>query len=139
MIYGYVPTIMIQPITVWVAIINTFILPITIVFAEMPLYFGYSLNRMEAQTGNKYFAIAYTMFFYALQHSFIPLLFDTQYIAYRFLSFLPLMIVLGIIYNKKRSLSTLMIGHGVLDLATGVQILISSLWPAVFEMMQHSN
>lgn len=139
LIYGYAPTFLIQPIPVWVAIINAIILPITVIFAELPLYFGYSFTRIEARTGNKYFAIGYSMFFYALQHSFIPLLFDWRYIVYRFLSFLPLLIVLGIIYNRNRNMAPLLIGHGVLDLATGVQILISSIWPAVFKMMQQGQ
>jgi hypothetical protein len=137
-IYGYVPTILIQPIPIWIALINTILLPVTIVFAELPLYYGYSFNRIKDKTGSKFLAMSYIVFFYALQHSFIPLLFDWQYMLFRFLSFLPLIIVLGINYNKKRALAPLMIGHGFLDLATGVQILISSLFPAIFEIMQHS-
>lgn len=135
-IYGYIPTILIQPIPIWIAVINTILLPITIVFAELPLYYGYSYNKINEHTGNKYFAMGYIVFFYALQHSFIPLLFDWKYILFRFFSFVPLMIVLSVIYSKKKVLTPLMIGHGILDLGTAVQILISSIFPAVFEMMQ---
>ena len=138
-IYGHVPTILIQPIPIWIAAINTILLPVTIVFAELPLYFGYSFNRIKEQTGNRTLAMSYIIFFYALQHSFIPLLLDWKYILFRFLSFLPLMIVLGVLYNKKKALAPLMIGHGFLDLATGIQILISSIFPGVFEMMQQGN
>jgi len=138
-IYGYVPTILIQPIPIWIAIINMILLPVTIVFAELPLYYGYSFNRIKEKTGNIFLAMSYIVFFYALQHSFIPLLFDWKYVLFRFLSFLPLIIVLGIIYNKKRALAPLMIGHGILDLATGMQILISSLFPAIFEIMQQQR
>jgi len=136
MIYGYVPVTMIQPVPVWLAAINIILLPITVIFAELPLYLGYSLNRIEQITDNKTLAIGYTMFFYALQHSFIPLIFDFSHILYRFLMFLPLMIVLGIIYCKKRKLVPFMIGHAVLDLATAVQILMTSISPALFEMMR---
>ena len=139
MIYGYVPVIMVQPIPLWLAIVNTILLPLTIVFAELPLYFGYSLNKIEEITGNKILSIIYPMFFYALQHSFIPLIFDWKYILFRFLSFLPLMLTLGIIYYKKRNLKPLMIGHAVLDLATGVQILATSISPALFELMKSMN
>jgi len=137
-IYGYVPTILIQPIPIWIANINTILLPVTIVFAELPLYYGYSFNRIKENTGNKFLAMSYIIFFYALQHSFIPLLFDWEYMLFRFLSFLPLMIVMGLIYSKNRALVPLMIGHGFLDLATGIQILISSLFPTVYEIMQQS-
>lgn len=136
MIYGYVPVTMIQPIPVWIASLNLVLLPLTVVFAELPLYFGYSLNRIEKITGNKLLSIGYPMFFYALQHSFIPFLLDWQHILFRFLSFLPLMFVLGFIYYKKRNLKPLMIGHSILDLATSVQILITSLSPALFEIMK---
>lgn len=137
-IYRYIPVILIQPIPIWVAMINTILLPITIVFAELPLYYGYSFNKIEKSTGNKLLALSYVMFFYALQHSFIPLLFDWRYNLFRFLSFIPLLIVLSLLYSKKRNLVSLMIGHGFLDFATGVQILISSLFPAFFEIMQQA-
>jgi hypothetical protein len=138
-IYGYVPVTMVQPIPVWVAIINAVFLPLTTVFAELPLYFGYALNKIEETTGNKILSILYPMFFYALQHSFIPLIYDWEHILFRFLSFLPLMLVLGIIYYKKRKLAALMIGHSVLDLATGLQILMTSISPAIYEMMKTMN
>ncbi len=134
-IFGYVPTILIQPIPVWIAIISMILLPVTIVFAELPLYYGYSFRRIVDRTGNRGLAIGYIVFFYALQHSFIPLLVDWRYMLFRFLSFIPLLIVLSIIYIRKRALAPLMIGHGVLDFATGIQILISSIFPAIFAMM----
>lgn len=136
MIYGYVPVTMVQPIPVWLASINLILLPLTVVFAELPLYFGYALNGIERVTGNKVLAIVYPMFFYALQHSFIPLLYDWKHILFRFLSFLPLMLVLGLTYYKNKKLQPLMIGHAVLDLATGAQILMTSISPALFEMMK---
>jgi hypothetical protein len=138
-IYGYVPVTMIQPIPVWFALINVILLPLTVVFAELPLYFGYALNGIEKITGNRLLSIAYPMFFYALQHSFIPLLLDWKHILFRFLSFLPLMFVLGVIYYKRRKLQLLMIGHAILDLATGIQILMTSISPALFEMMKAMN
>lgn len=139
MIYGYVPVTMVQPIPVWLAFINAILLPLTTVFAELPLYFGYSLNKIEKITDNKMLSIVYPMFFYAIQHSFIPLLYDWKHIMFRFLSFLPLMLTLGMIYHKKRKLESLMIGHAVLDFATGFQILMTSISPALFDLMQSMN
>jgi len=138
LIYGYMPNMIIKPISVWVAVINMIILPLTIVFAEMPLYFGYSFNRIKDKK-NIFFAIGYVVFFYALQHCFIPLLFNWNYIFFRFLSFLPLMTVLSILYYKKRNLMPLMVGHGILDLATGIQILLASISPEIFDIIQNST
>ncbi|MDR7871054.1 MAG: hypothetical protein RIN55_09360 [Tissierellaceae bacterium] len=139
MIYGYIPVIMVQPIPVWLASINLILLPLTVVFAELPLYFGYALNGIERVTGNKILSIVYPMFFYAFQHSFIPLLYDWKHILFRFLSFLPLMLGLGVIYYKKRKLVPLMAGHVVLDFVAGAQILMTSISPALFEMMKAMN
>jgi hypothetical protein len=45
------------------------------------------------------------------------------------------MVVLGFIYYKRRVLKPLMIGHAVLDLATGLQILMTSLYPDLYDLM----
>ncbi len=135
-IYGYVPVTMVQPINIWLAALNLIILPISVVFAELPLYFAYSQRGIEKFTSNKALSIFYPMFFYALQHSFIPLIFDWKHIVFRFLSFLPLMFVLGLIYYKKRSLKPLMIGHLILDFATALQILMTSISPELYNMMR---
>lgn len=124
--YKGLPEFLILPIPIWIAVINLFLLPISIVFAELPLYFGYALDRINQQTGKPVVAIIYTVFFYALQHSFIPLLFDYKYMIFRFLSFLPLMIFLGISYYRHKNIKEMMVGHGIMDLSTGMQILIMS-------------
>ncbi|NMC55901.1 MAG: hypothetical protein GYA50_01590 [Eubacteriaceae bacterium] len=63
MIYGHIPVIMVQPVPIWIAAVNVILLPLTIVFAELPLYFGYSINGIEKATGNKILAIVNAMFF----------------------------------------------------------------------------
>jgi len=125
--YGGLPEFLIHSIPLWLALIVVFLLPITIVFTEMPIYFGYSMNRIRRGRAGLWFANIYVIFFYALQHSFIPLLFDFKYMLYRFLSFLPLMIFIGVYYSSKGNLTKLMIGHGVMDLGTAIQILVMSL------------
>ncbi len=125
--FGGEPSFLTQPIPIWVAAINLILLPVSVIFSEMPLYFGYSYNKLEEYKGNKLFAAIYIVFFFALQHSFIPLLPDVKYMLFRFLSFIPLLIVLMIIYRKKKNLIPIMIGHGILDLGTAIQILVSSL------------
>lgn len=131
LLYGYMPVTMVQPIPVWLACSNLLFFPLTNVLAELPLYFGYSLNRIEKVTGNTRLSIAYITFFYALQHSFIPLLADWKYILYRFLSVLPLVVPLTLFYARKRKLAPLLVGHAVVDLAVGAQILLTSLSPSL--------
>ncbi len=136
LIFGYMPVTMLQPIPIWIAVVNLLFLPLTIILAEFPLYFGYVLNKIDEKTKNKKLAILYPMFFYSLQHSFVPLLFDYKHILFRFLSFLPLLLVLGMIYYKTRNLKPLIIGHAILDFAVAAQIVMTSLSPEIYEMMK---
>ncbi len=125
--YQGLPEFLIRPIPPWLAILNFALLPITVVFSELPLYFGYSLKRLTSNKVKPLIAIIYVVFFYALQHSFIPLLWDFKYIAFRFLSFLPLMIYLGVAYYRRRKIKEMMIGHGIMDLSTSIQLLLISV------------
>lgn len=127
----YAPPVIIAPIAQWVAIINIVLLPISTTFAEDGLYLGCGTNQIK----NKYVAIFVPAFFYALQHCFIPTLFDGRYIMYRFLSFLPLTIILCWYYYEKRNPVPIMVGHAFIDLATAGQIVATSMIPGLYETM----
>ncbi len=132
--YGIIPyaaPMMVAPISVWLAVINVVILPITTAFAEDGLYLGCGVNQIK----NKVLAITIPAFFFALQHSFIPTLFDLRYIIYRFISFLPLTLILCWYYYKKRNPLPIMIGHAIIDVATVLQILATSAVPGFYEEM----
>lgn len=132
--YGVIPyaaPMMIAPIPLYLAIPNVLVLPVTTAFAEDGLYLGCGVNQIK----NKYAAIFVPAFFFALQHSFIPTLFDVRYIIYRFLSFLPLTIILCWHYQKHRNPLPIMIGHAIIDVATVAQILATSSIPGFYEMM----
>ena len=132
--YGKIPynaPMMIAPIPKVVAILNSLLLPITTAFAEDGLYLGYGVNRIN----NKFAAILIPAFFFALQHSFIPTLFDARFMIYRFISFLPLTIILCAYYYRKRNPLPVMIGHALIDVATVSWILITSLKPEYYEKL----
>ncbi|QVK21645.1 hypothetical protein KHQ82_04790 [Mycoplasmatota bacterium] len=139
LVYGYMPVTNTQPLPIWAAILVLILLPITIVFAEIPLYLGYCAPGIKNITKNEVLSIAYPLFFYALQHSFIPLLFDYKHILSRFLVFIPLLAIIGIWYYKKKDLLPLMIGHGLLDTLTVIQILLVSIYPSIYEMMRSAS
>ena len=122
---------LIAPIPLWLAIGNIFVLPLTTAFAEDGLYLGCGVNQIK----NKYAAVLLPAFFFALQHSFVPTLFDARYITYRFLSFLPLTILLCLHYHKRRNPLPIMVGHAVIDVITVLQILATSAIPGFYEMM----
>ena len=81
------------------------------------------------------FVIFIPAFFYALQHSFIPTLFDGKYIIYRFLSFLPLTIILCWYYKKKKNPLPIMVGHAFIEIASVVMILMTSISPEMYQTM----
>ena len=133
-IYGkfpYAAPMMIAPIPLILAILNFILLPLTVSFAEDGLYLGCGVNSFK----NKYLAIFVPAFFYALQHCFIPTLFDTKYIIYRFLSFLPLTIILCWYYQKKKNPVPIMIGHALIEVASVVLILATSISPELYQTM----
>ena len=132
--YGVIPyssPMMIAPIPKVLAIINFLPLPITTALAEDGLYLGCGVNQIE----NKMLAIILPAFFYALQHCFIPTLFDAKYILYRLLSFLPLTIILCWYYYKKKNPVPVMIGHALIDMMTVLWVLTTSINPGFYEMM----
>lgn len=129
--YGVIPyaaPMMAEPIPVALAIINFITLPITVPFAEDGLYLGCGVNSFK----NKYLAVLVPAFFYALQHSFIPVLFDVKFIIYRFICFLPLTIILCFYYYKKRNPVPVMIGHALVEMASVILVLVTSISPEIY-------
>lgn len=121
----------VAPIPLALAIINLIALPATVAFAEDGLYLGLGVNSFK----NKYAAIYIPAFFYALQHCFIPTMFDAKYMLYRFISFLPLTVIFCWYYHKKKNPLPIMIAHAVLDYATAMTILITSSSGELYDKM----
>ena len=129
--FPYLAPMMIEPIPAVLAIINIPLLPVTTALAEDGLYLGCGVNQIK----NKTAAVLYPAFFFALQHCFIPTLFDGRYILYRFLSFLPLTIILCLHYYKKRDPLPIMIGHALIDCATVFWIFATSVIPGYYDKL----
>ena len=127
----YAPPMMIAPIPKVLAVINVVLLPVTTTFAEDGLYLGCGVNQIK----NKHAAIIVPAFFYALQHCFIPTLLDGKFIVYRFISFLPLTLILCWYYYRKRNPLPIMVGHALIDLATAAQIVATSFVPELYQTM----
>lgn len=130
--FPYLDKTLVQPIPLWLAIVVLLLLPLSTTVAEDGLYLGYAIN---SSAGNKWVNASLTAFFYALQHSFIPFLPDGIFVLYRFLSFLPLTILISFWYQKNANPLPVMIGHFILNIATAVQILIMTVSPELFNML----
>lgn len=125
----YNAPMMAAPIPLVLAIINFILLPLIVSFAEDGLYLGCGVNSFK----NKYLAILVPAFFYALQHCFIPTLWDVKYIIYRFISFLPLTIVFCYYYKKKKNPVPIMIGHAIVEIASVILVLVTSISPEIYQ------
>ncbi len=130
--FPYLDKTMVEPIPLWLAIIVLLLLPLSTTLAEDGLYLGYAINTC---TSNKWFNVSLAAFFYAAQHSFIPFLPDGIFILYRFLSFLPLTILICFWYLKNRNPLPFMICHFILNIATAAQILIMTACPSIYNML----
>jgi hypothetical protein len=113
----------IQPLPIWAFVTALVLFPLTMALAELPTYFGYSMPRIEAQTGRRWLAVLLPAFFLAVQHCTLPLVFDGRFLAWRLLMFLPFALLLGVILRwRPQLLPYLVIVHGLMDLATVVMI-----------------
>ena len=79
-------------------------------------YQGYALPRICALSKRWWVAVLIVSFWWAFQHSFIPLIFDWRYIAWRFLAFWLAMMALNLLYLRVRRLPPFILAHWTLDI-----------------------
>ena len=83
---------------------------------EEMTYNGYALPRIEAWTGSRPIAVLVVSFWWAIQHSFLPFILDWKYVVWRFLFFLPGVVIACLIYLRIRRLTPLILAHWPMDL-----------------------
>jgi len=81
---------------------------------EEVTYQGYVLPRIEVLS-QRWIAVSIVSFWWALQHVFLPFILDWKYVAWRFLAFLPSMIVLTLLYLRIRRLPPFFVAHWSMD------------------------
>lgn len=121
--FPYLPVDLVASIPIGFAAVNLAVLPLTTTLAEDGLYLGLGVNSFK----NRWSGWLVPAFVYAFQHCFIPLMLDIEYMAYRFLSFLPLTLLICLWYQRKRNPLPIMAGHFLINFATAIQILIFSI------------
>ena len=91
--------------------------PVIWAVAEDSTYLGYCLPRIEALSGKTWVALVIVGFFSALQHIFLPFKLDLQWTVARLVAFVPLVIVLMLLYRRQRRLLPLHVLHWGLNFA----------------------
>ena len=71
---------------------------------EQAIYQAYCGARIKALTGNTWLTVALVGFWWAFQHSLFPLVLDWRLVLFRFFQFLPLIVIIQLIYLRSRTL-----------------------------------
>lgn len=99
--------------------------PVTIAFAELPIYFGYVMPSIAKHSKIKWLAIILPVLFLSIQHATLPFIPDLNFIIYRSLVFLPLALLIGVsIFFRPTLFIYFVILHGLMDLGTVVMFLM---------------
>jgi hypothetical protein len=83
---------------------------------EEVIYQAYCAARLQVLTGSTWVTVTLVGFWWAFQHSVFPLVFDGRLVVFRFLQFLPLVVVFQLIYLRTRRLPRMIIMHWPMDL-----------------------
>ena len=79
-------------------------------------YNGYLAPRIDLLFGRRWITLILIGFWWALQHSFLPLIADWHFIVWRFLAFLPCVLAFAAIYLRTRKLAPLIVAHWMMDM-----------------------
>lgn len=79
-------------------------------------YQAYLLQRLRDLSGKLFPAMALVGFWWAVQHSALPLIPDVKYIIWRFLGFVPGVAMLMTLYVRTRQLAPIIVAHWLMDL-----------------------
>jgi len=83
---------------------------------EEATYQGYALPRLQALTGRTWIAFRVVAFCWAAQHCVLPFMPDWRFVLYRFLAFLPGVLVMMVVYLRIRRLAPLIFAHWPMDI-----------------------
>lgn len=101
---------------VWAAIYSLLVFPIVWGLMEQCTYQGYALPRLEGSLNSSGIAIVIVAFGWGIQHIALPLTFDVRFMLYRFLSFIPLAVVMTLVYLRTRRLIPFIVAHWAVDM-----------------------
>ena len=111
----------------WGAIYSITLWPMLWAISEQITYQGYALPRITNIVGKKWIGIAIVSFGWAFQHAALPLSLDWRYIAMRVISFIPVAVVMTVLYIRSKRLLPFIIAHWVMDLIAAITSILLPL------------
>jgi hypothetical protein len=83
---------------------------------EEATFQGYALPRLQALTGRTWIAFPIVCLCWAAQHCALPFMPDWRFLLYRFIAFLPGVLVMMAVYLRTRRLAPLILAHWPMDI-----------------------
>lgn len=116
--------LIIRPLPLWAAYASIILFPVTQGAAEIATYFSYVMPRFKSQGMSPWLAITLPALLLGLQHLAVPLLFDTRFITWRALMFIPFAFLVGIVMHwRPRLFPYLAIVHVLMDMSFAAMLL----------------
>lgn len=114
----------VQPLPLWAAVAGLVLFPVTIALTELPTYYGYVQPRLARLTRSAWLIVLVPALFHAIQHAALPLIFDTEFVVWRSLMFLPFAVLVSVVVRRRPSvLPYLLVVHFAIDLPVGLMLL----------------
>ena len=101
---------------IWAFVYSVFVWWVISSPTEEMIYQGYALPLLRALTGRTWIAVIVVGFWFAAQHSLLPFVPDGKYLLFRFLQFVPGVLVLMAIYLRTKRLGPLIFAHWCMDI-----------------------
>jgi membrane protease YdiL (CAAX protease family) len=125
LVYGTrAPPYLFGPLPVPAALYAVLVWPFIWGLTEQLTYNGYLLPRFQVLCRSTGVAVAIVAFVWSLQHSFMPLTFDTKFMAFRLLASVPHSVFMTLLYLRLRRVVPLAIAHALMD---GASVLLPLL------------
>jgi uncharacterized protein len=121
-VYSALPT--------WAAVYSLVGFPVIWGVMEQCTYQGYALPRLEGSLKHTGLAVVIVAFGWGIQHIALPLTFDWHFMLFRFLSFLPLAVVMTLVYLRTRRLIPFIVAHWAVDM---IGILTGIILPMIMK------
>ena len=116
--------LLIRPLPLWVVYASIILFPVTQGLAELPTYFGYVMPKFESQGMARWLAVSIPSLILGFQHMGVPFLFNSSYLIWRGLMFLPFAFLAGAVLRwKPRLFPYLAVVHVLMDVVFATMLL----------------
>ncbi|MBX3001354.1 MAG: hypothetical protein KF893_22725 [Caldilineaceae bacterium] len=116
--------LLVRPLPLWAAYASLLLFPITQGLVELALYFTYVMPRLDARPFPDLRPVILPALMLGFQHFAIPLIFDSRFLLWRGLMYVPFAFAIGVMLHwRPRLLPYFAIIHVLMDLSFAIMLL----------------